>query len=263
MALPPQKTADTASGRISYREAGSGPALMLMHGLGGNARTWERQLDALSASRRVIAWDAPGYGGSDDLAPDVETYARAGLALMDALGVRTAALCGHSMGGVIATRLAALAPERIERLVLSCSLLGDGRPAGGPLADGYAARIADFETMSPAEFGQARAVSMTSPKTSPEIRAHVAAIIGELRPEGFAAGCRLLNDADNAAAAAGLRMPVLVISAADDVVVTAARVDALAACIAGHRRVVIPDAGHAPYLEAAQTYNDVLMGFLA
>ena len=123
MALPPQKTADTASGRISYREAGSGPALMLMHGLGGNARTWERQLDALSASRRVIAWDAPGYGGSDNLAPDVETYARAGLALMDALGVRTAALCGGAaprhrdaaLRGGAAPRHGAVPPRRHDR----------------------------------------------------------------------------------------------------------------------------------------------------
>ena len=67
---PPSRTVTVGGRRIAYREAGdaSSPALVLLHGLGGNAAMWRRQYGALSDRFRVLGWDMPGYGGSDPLA---------------------------------------------------------------------------------------------------------------------------------------------------------------------------------------------------
>ena len=51
---------------VSYLTAGSGPAVVLLHGIGGNATQWNAQLDGLSDEFTLIAWDTPGYGESDD-----------------------------------------------------------------------------------------------------------------------------------------------------------------------------------------------------
>ena len=64
MTIPELKIIETPGGEISYRENGSGPILLLMHGIGGNSRSWRSQLDTLSNNFRVIAWDAPAYGKS-------------------------------------------------------------------------------------------------------------------------------------------------------------------------------------------------------
>src|SRR3546814_12702323 len=113
--MPPRRlTLDTPAGRIGFREAGTGTdVLVLLHGLGGNSLSWESQFDHLANHRRVIAWDSPGYGGSDDLpmpAPDPDDYVEALRTFLDAMGIARADLLGHSMGGVVAARFAARWP---------------------------------------------------------------------------------------------------------------------------------------------------------
>ena len=109
MTIPPLSTTDLAHGIVAWRGAGQATPLVLMHGLGGSSRSWEFQYRNLGDTFRVVAWDCPGYGASDDLAdptPGVDDYVTAALGLIDALGFETVALLGHSMGGVIAGRLA-------------------------------------------------------------------------------------------------------------------------------------------------------------
>src|SRR5204862_6175293 len=83
-------TLRAGAAEFSYLEAGDGPPLVLLHGIGGGARSFRHQLDGLSGNLRVIAWDAPGYGGSTALAaaaPDSGDYAAALLRLIDALAL--------------------------------------------------------------------------------------------------------------------------------------------------------------------------------
>ena len=53
--------------RVAYREQGAGPAIVFLHGLGGNSASWQLQFEALSSTHRVVAWDMPGFGNSDVL----------------------------------------------------------------------------------------------------------------------------------------------------------------------------------------------------
>jgi len=99
----------------------TGKPLVLLHGLTGHARTWDRLAAEMAADYRVLAFDQRGHGDSDP-APDgdysVDTMV-ADLALFaDALGLRTFTLLGLSMGGRVAIAYAGAHPERVERLVI-------------------------------------------------------------------------------------------------------------------------------------------------
>ena len=90
---------------ISYREAGSGPALVLLHGIGSSSASWLFQLEGLSRRCRVIAWDAPGYGDSDFLPqkePEPKHYADALHGLVERLLLKDVALIGNSLGCLMA-----------------------------------------------------------------------------------------------------------------------------------------------------------------
>ena len=112
-----------AGGTIAYTLAGTGPALLLIHGLGGDRRTWQPLLPGLARTHTVIAPDLPGHGESDAPAGDYSLGAHAS-ALRDlllALGHRRVSIAGHSLGGGVALQTAYQFPERIDRLVLISS----------------------------------------------------------------------------------------------------------------------------------------------
>lgn len=262
MSLPPLETVDLADGAIAFRRAGSGPAVLCLHGLGGGSKSWRQQFEGLASEFTVVAWDAPGYGGSDRRVGRVEVYAEAAAALIDALGIAPVTLVGHSMGGVVAARLAGTRPELITRLVLSCTFSGEARAEGEPLADGYAKRVADFETLPAKAFGRARATNMTGPNVDPTIFEEVAGIAGEIRASGYGDACRLLNHADNRAILPTLAMPVLVLDAEHDGVMTPERMAPLLALLPESARATVPGAGHAPYIEDGPRYNRILRDFV-
>jgi pimeloyl-ACP methyl ester carboxylesterase len=105
------------------QQSGSGPDLVLIHGLTGDLSIWflSRAVSVLSESHRVTTYDLRGHGYSDAPAEGYTSadHARDLLALFDALGIGRAVLAGHSFGAVIATHAAVLYPERVEALVLS------------------------------------------------------------------------------------------------------------------------------------------------
>lgn len=109
--------------QLHYVEAGSGPAVVLIHGLAGDHTAWREQIELLRSRHRVIAFDNRGAGRSTqvDEAVTTEDLARDTLALMDHLEVERAHVVGRSMGGAIAQHMALLAPERVASLALCAS----------------------------------------------------------------------------------------------------------------------------------------------
>lgn len=112
-----------AGGAIAYTTAGSGPALVLIHGLGGTRQTWRHLIAGLAQTHTVIAPDLPGHGESDPPAGDYSLGAHA-CAVRDlfvTLGHHRATLVGHSLGGGVALQTAYQFPERTDRIMLISS----------------------------------------------------------------------------------------------------------------------------------------------
>lgn len=106
--------------RRAYRTMGSGPALLLLHGISDNSDTWLPVMDGLARHFTVIAPDMLGHGASDKPRADysVAAFANGMRDLMDVLGVERATVVGHSLGGGVAAQLAYQYPERVDRMVL-------------------------------------------------------------------------------------------------------------------------------------------------
>ncbi len=109
--------------RIGYRTAGSGPALLLLHGITNSSETWERVAPRLAERFTLIAPDLLGHGRSATPRGDYSLGAHASGArdLLTALGTERVTVVGHSLGGGIAMQFAYQFPERCERLVLVSS----------------------------------------------------------------------------------------------------------------------------------------------
>jgi len=126
----------TRIGELAYVEAGTGPPLLALHGLGGTKASFLPTLAALAESHRVIALDLPGFGESAKpigAAYDARFMARSVIAAMDGLEIDSAHLVGNSMGGRVALEAGMRHHDRVQRLVLLCpavAWLRDRRYAG-------------------------------------------------------------------------------------------------------------------------------------
>lgn len=259
--IPERQIAKTPGGVISFREAGQGQPLLLLHGLNGNSKSWSNQLSAFADTYRVIAWDAPGYGESDPVEPDSDAYAAQVDHLLNHLKIEQAFVIGHSMGGVIAERFCARYPDRAKCLVLSGTHWGNAAPADAPLASKYARRLQDLENLSAQEYGEARAQKMLFPSLPREVFDLVAEIAAETRREGLLNGGQMVEKTDNRPLLGSLKLPVLVLTGERDAVVTPQRSEAMLAYLPNARAVSLPGVGHAPYLEAPDVFNQAIRRF--
>lgn len=140
---PAEKWTTQAHGRLMHLELGSGPPLVLIQGGGGGAANWYRLMGPLSARRRVLAPELPGFGLSDALVPKPPLALQAALVMADWLDAvvpgERVDLVATSFGGLVALRLAEMLPQRIGRIgLLNSTGLGRGvalpiRVAGLPL----------------------------------------------------------------------------------------------------------------------------------
>ena len=109
--------------RLGYAIGGEGPPLVLLHGLGGTIENWRALAPSLAARHRVLVPDLPGHGSSGLLpeAPDVDALAEAALGVVDAEDAAGAVWVGHSLGGIVALRAAAVRPDAVRGLVLAAA----------------------------------------------------------------------------------------------------------------------------------------------
>lgn len=114
----------SATDKLHFHEAGEGHPLVLLHGSGPGVSGWSnfsKNLPVFARNFRTIVVDMPGFGASPDIEydrPYPELAAESMVTLLDDLGIEKAHVLGNSMGGWVALETAAIAPERVERLVL-------------------------------------------------------------------------------------------------------------------------------------------------
>lgn len=251
--------------RIAYREAGSGPVVLFLHGIGSGSATYDWQLEGLSAGWRVIAWDAPGYGGSDplpDATPDVADYAASVAALLDALDIDRAHVIGHSMGALIAAAFSARHADRVGSLVLTDPTAGYANAPDEIRVGRLAARIDAIERLGPAGMAESRAGEVLSPDASPEALARVRAVMSGLHPAGYAQAARMLHGSDIFADTSAIAAPTLVMCGSEDKVTPEELCRRIAAAIDAAAYRTLPGVGHASNVENPAQFNAFVSEFL-
>lgn len=259
-----ERTTAIVDGRtVAYARAGQGPALLLLHGIGGNASQWKHQLDTLSDTYDLIAWDAPGYGGSDDPGPEwsLADYADCLAGLLDVLGLEQVHLLGQSWGGVLAQELHRRHGGRLRSLVLADTMPAGVQPAEERRAS-LEGRLRALETLTPAEMARARTPALVGRDTAPETLAEIEQMMSEIRPDGYRRAAIVLAQADTRDTLPTVRIPTLVIAGELDRIVPMALAEQLRDAIPNAGWIVIPDAGHLAGQERPTAFNTAVREFL-
>ncbi|MBO0702612.1 MAG: alpha/beta fold hydrolase [Candidatus Dormibacteraeota bacterium] len=250
---------------VAVHEWGSGPPVLVLHGLGDDHRALRRLVPELSLRHRVIAPDLRGHGGTSlghpegtlaQLATDVVT-------LLDTLGLDQVDLVGFSLGGTIALQVALQAPERVGRLVGVATSSRVGRRALAWYED--RARVADSGV---AALRTALAEDMGtlflpgSPLMSDHLRLREEATAD---PRGFANACRAnlaLGEAPLDSALPRITSPALLIAARQDPLCPPRAAEIVAAGIPGARLEVVDGTGHEIPVERPEALARHLLDFL-
>jgi pimeloyl-ACP methyl ester carboxylesterase len=269
----------TLHGRdVTYAEAGSGPVLLLIHGIAGTFENWEAVFELLAREHTVVAPDLPGHGESAPAAGDYSLGAMAaGLRdLLLALGHERATLVGHSLGGGIAMQFAYQFPEMTERLVLVSS--GGLGPEVSLVLRAAALPGADLFITATAEPGRIAGSALARGLASVGLQPHVevaevargyaslsdrgrrAAFLATLRGVVGTGGQRVAA-ADRLYLAEG--MPALIVWGERDRMIPAHHGERAHRAIAGSRLEIFEGVGHLPQLEAPGRFVAVLERFLA
>jgi len=266
MAVPDSRHAVIDGRRLAWREAGEGPALVFIHGMGGNARNWETQYAQFSDRYRVIGWDAPGYGESDDWptdAPTVADYTSMIARLLEAAGVTCAHMVGHSFGGTLMPAFQKACPDSVLSIVLAQPVIGSG-PLG---AEKQAAIIAARENLL-AELGIEAYARQHAPRSVAETadEATIAKgieVTSWTRPKGHLAQWRAMARADIFQEMSGDPCPATVIAGAGDKTASQDVVRRIAAALPAAQLVELSDVGHMIYLEYPERFNAAVEDHLA
>ena len=243
------------AGGLSYlaRGGGGGMPIVLLHGIGSNAQSFEPLMHVLSARHRIVAWDAPGYGRSQPLAvasPDASDYAAALDRLLVELDVARCVLLGHSLGNLIAARFAVLWPERVAALVLASPALGHGTDKGAPSPPAVAGRIEELDRLGTVGFAAARARRLVAdPVARPDVLRAVELAMAAVRRPGYDQAARLLAGGRLLDDAAAIHVPTAVLVGTQDRITPPANArrvyDALGGAAPWRAYREIADAGHA------------------
>lgn len=263
------RTASCGEASVSYLEAGSGPrpGLVLLHGIGSGARSWRRQLEGLAAERRVIAWNAPGYGTSDDIAPatpDAGDYAERLLQFLDALGLSRVHLVGHSLGALMAARFALLAGARLHSLTLAGTALGHARLPAEERRRLLQGRLDDLKNLGPAAMAVQRGPRLLGPAATEEMKTAVIETMAAIRPSGYERAARMLSNGDLVADIVRIapELPMQFICGDADRITPPKSNEEAAAARPGAPFHLLPAAGHALYLEQPQAFNALVAAFV-
>jgi len=235
------------------------PPLVLLNSLGTDHSLWEPVMPGLLGHFRVLRTDKPGHGASDarDGEYSIAQLGRDVLAVMDAAGVRGAHLCGVSIGAMIGIWVAAHAPERIDRLVLS-------NTSAKLAPEGFAERIRVVGASGIPAIADSTLGRFFTPGfvAQADARYHsVRATLLQVDPIGYIGCCAALRDMDLRPLLPTIAAPTLVITCRDDQSTPAAMGEAIAAAIPGARYVKW-ELAHIPFVEAPQRYAELLAEFL-
>jgi pimeloyl-ACP methyl ester carboxylesterase len=245
---------------FDVRDAGEGPALVLLHGFPLSNEIWDAQAAALAASARVIRYDLRGLG-STTVTPGpylMEQLAGDLLDILDALRIERAVIAGHSLGGYVALAFFRMFAERCAGLALICSRVSADTPEQ-VAARLELATLAEREGMAPvAAAFLPRFFAPDFARRAPELAARAQRIVERTDPRGAAAMLRGM-----AARVASddlfdeLSLPVALVAGSSDPIISLDETRATARSLSDATLEIL-ECGHSPWFEAPDALNATL-----
>jgi len=260
--MPPEKAVEIFGQRIQYYEAGQGPNVIFLHGLGGDATNWVFNLAPLAQNYHVYALDQIGFGDSAKpmMEYKIETFVEFLHAFMAALNIPRATLVGNSLGGWIAADFAARYPDKVEKLVLV--------DAAGLSLQGETPRLP--VDLNPASVSGMRRVLEFIVYNKQAMSEEVARAAFERRMKrgdgytiqrvmaGLFAGDQFLD-----AKLGSIQAPTLILWGRDDGLTLLSLGERFQKAIPGAQLVVFDQCGHIPQIEKPVEFNQTLLKFLS
>jgi pimeloyl-ACP methyl ester carboxylesterase len=264
-ALLPDLRTMTIDGRtLSWREEGQGESLVLVHGIGGHSVSWRHQFATFSPNYRVIAWDAPGYGGSDSLptiSPTAEEYATLLSVFLRRLDVDRPHLVGHSLGSIMIAAACHLNRIDAQTLTFLHPVTGSGSLPDSEREPIRLSRIADMERLGAAQFAVQRGRTILSASTPAALVDEAIDVMKTVPKAGYLAAWEMMCRSD-IFQVIDSRRPVLIVCGSDDPVCPPNVARSIANKMTGAIYCCLDGVGHYASIEAPDRLESVLCYFL-
>jgi len=255
-----EKDATVFGYKLHYREAGQGPTVILLHGLGGDGSRWTSTMSSLSGDFRVIALDQIGFGESDK---PLVNYNHGLLGeflveFMNVIDVPKASLIGHSMGGFVGTFVAVHHPDKIDRLILV-----DGGSLEAPPRSAHLVQIQNGTTLGETReyfelmFYDKSRVTDQLVRDNYLRRLHVSYTISRMQ-EARVKGLATVTKEQ----AANITSPTLIIWGNHDALLPPADAKMLDRVIPNSQAIILEKSGHIPQIEQPDEFNRLVREFL-
>ncbi|MDQ4037633.1 MAG: 3-oxoadipate enol-lactonase [Actinomycetota bacterium] len=234
------------------------PAVLLLNSLGSTLAMWERQVPELAERFLVVRCDTRGHGESpvppgpyviDDLVDDA-------VALLENLGIERAHVAGLSLGGMVALRLAARDPERVDRLAVLCASAQVGPPE---IWAERAAMVRAKGTVAVADTVVGRWLTDARRAADPQTTDYLREMIAQTPADGYAACCDAIRDMDLSDDLAAITAPTLVVAAADDPSIPPVHQQTIAAGIPGSRLIELAECAHLATVDQPEAVTAALL----
>lgn len=244
----------------------NGTTVFLLHGAFGAKEYWRAQIECLAQrGYRIVAWDAPGYG----LSPlpggfSIDFCAKAAAALIQKEGTQRNVVMGHSMGGMIAQRAWAHAPEDIHGYIFSATSAAFGQPDGDWQREFVRQRVAPLDAgRTIPEYAPEMLRSMMAPGAHGENVDLLVATVSQMREETFRAAVTSIASYEGRALLAGMNVPALCIAGELDRTAPAVVMQKMASKMPQAQFVELQGVGHFGWAEDADQFNTQIIDFLS
>ena len=261
----PLQNIKLAHGMLAWREAGTGPPLVLLHGIGSGSGSWDGALAELSKTWRVIAWDAPGYGGSAPLVESAPLAAHYAAALENFLHQRAPwplVLVGHSLGAIVAAAVAARHEITVNALVLVSPALGYGQAAAEVRESKYRERLTMVDQLGIAGMAAQRSAALCAPGASASCIEAVRQNMALATVGGYKQAAYMLAHDDLLSHLRQVQIPTAVMCGEHDTVTPPDACRQVAVAV-GAPYTSLRGVAHACYVEDPAQFNAALMKVLS
>jgi 3-oxoadipate enol-lactonase len=254
---------NVGSHQLAVEDSGTGPAVLMLHGLGGTTSVFQVLAEAFSTTHRIVRVDFCGAGRSP-VGPDITVarHAEDAIAILDVLGIASANIVAHSMGTVVARLVAMRKPDAVQGLAL---LAPTRTPVPSVAQQRHlerASRLRSGGTPAIVDEVLRDAIGPTTLTRHPVRAAFVRELVLRQDPEGFARNYEAASTADDPGALPA-NIPVLLVGGAEDQLGSADIAVALQTTSSVARAATAPESGHSIPIEAADYTIALLRDFLS